>query len=191
MRDDYEELRLRFTGTTPLLMRSGRLADPLDEHSIALQRVTSKRAKTRSDHELIARLEWRGSLWLSAGRPCVPAEAIEAAMTGAARTRRAGATVRAAMVVQESPLLRYDGPDVEDLFEAPGFVHRCGVRIGTRRTMRTRPKFDAWSLDVTLAFVPSAVDGTTLLEIADIAGRMIGLGDFRPRFGRFRVDPVG
>ena len=96
------------------------------------------------------------------------------------------------MHVRESPRLIYGGPDdLDALFEDPGFVHRCGVRVGTRRTMRTRPKFDQWSLHVVLTFKPTSIDAANLLEIAEIAGLMVGIGDFRPRFGRFRVEPVG
>ena len=185
-------MRLRLVGVAPLLMRSGRLADPLDAHSMALHKVTSKRLKTHADHQVIARLEWRGSLWLAAGRPCVPAEAVEAALVAAGRTLRRGTVVRSAVVVGESPMLSYVGPEsVEDLYEAGGFVHRCGVRVGTRRLMRTRPMFTEWSLVVALTYLPSLIDGDTLLEIATLAGRLVGLGDFRPRFGRFRVEPAG
>ena len=187
-----QEIRLRLIGVAPLLMRSGRLADPLDPHSIALQRSTSKRLKTIADHQMIARLEWRGSLWLAEGRPCVPAEAVEAALVAAGKTLRCGSLVRSAVVVSESPALSYVGPEsVEDLYEAGGFVHRCGVRIGTKRLMRTRPMFSDWSLVVSLSYLPPLIDGDTLLEIATLAGRLVGLGDFRPRFGRFRVEPDG
>ena len=185
----HQDLALRLIGTAPLLMHAGRLADPLDEYAVALHRVTSKRVKTVADHRQIARIEWRGGLWLSSGSPCVPAEAIEAAMVAAGRTRRAGGLVRAAMHVRESPRLIHRGSeDLDALFEDPRFVHRCGVRVGTRRTMRTRPRFDEWSLDVALTFMPTSIDAATLLEIAGMAGLMVGIGDFRPRFGRFRVE---
>lgn len=192
MKPLQEDLELRFVGTKPLLMHSGRLADPLDEHAVALHRITSKRAKTTADHRQIARIEWRGGLWLSAGSPCIPAEAIEAALAEAGRTRRAGRLVKAAVHVRESPLLVHDGSDdLEALFEDARFVHRCGVRVGQRRTMRTRPKFDVWSLQTVLTYTPSSIDAANLLEIAEIAGHMVGIGDFRPLFGRFRVEPVG
>jgi hypothetical protein len=40
---DSESVTLRLVGTKRLLMHSGRLADPLDEASKALGRLTSKR----------------------------------------------------------------------------------------------------------------------------------------------------
>ena len=181
----HADLRLRLTGVSPLLMRAGQLADPLNAHSQALHRVTSKRLKTLEDHRLIAQIEWRGSLWLAQGRPCIPAEAIESAMVASAKSRRLGSLVRSAVLVRDTPLLDYEGPiDLDELY-SPAFVHRCGVRVGTRTTMRTRPRFEFWSVDVALSYIPSSIDGTTLLEIAKHAGEMVGLGDHRPRFGRF------
>lgn len=189
---NYEELSLRFTGVAPLLMRAGHLADPLNEHAVALHQVTSKRQKSASDHRLIARLEWRGSLWLAGGRPCVPAEAIEAAMVAAGKSRRFGTRIRAGVFVRDSPLLQYDGPDdIEALFEEKNFVYRCGVRINTARTMRTRPRFNTWAIDVTLSFLPAMINRNDLQDIAGYAGEVIGIGDYRPRFGRFLAEPVG
>jgi hypothetical protein len=188
----HEDLRVRFTGIAPLLMRAGQLADPLNPHAQALHRFTSKRVKTRADFEAIARIEWRGSLWLRNQVPCVPAEAIEAAMVAGGKGRRAGTLVRAAVIVRETPLLQYAGPaDLNELYADPAFVHRCGVRVTNRTTMRTRPQFPIWSLVATLSYLPSLIDGTTLLEIATVAGATVGLGDYRPRFGRFLVEAAG
>ena len=73
----------------------------------------------------------------------------EAALVAARKTRRLGSLVRSSVVVSESPQLAYKGPEaVDDLFETEGFVHRCGVRGGNNRLMRTKPKFDRWTLDV-------------------------------------------
>ena len=56
--------------------------------------------------------------------------------------------------------------------------------------MRTRPRFHQWSIVTTVSYRPSAIDRSTLLEIARFAGAMVGVGDFRPRFGRFSVEAV-
>src|SRR5882757_911382 len=67
-----ERIRLRLEGTRPLLMHSGRLADPLDPAALDLAHITAKRPKTRADLEEISRREWYGGLWLHGGRPCIP-----------------------------------------------------------------------------------------------------------------------
>ncbi len=185
------EMTLRLTGTAPLLMRNGRLADPLDPYAKALNRLTSKRAKTIADHEAIARVEWTGGLWLCDGRPCIPAEALESALVKAAKARRAGSLLRAALTVHESMPIEHGGPaDVDELYGLPTFRHRCGVRIGTRTAIRTRPRFDEWRVTATLSFASSMIEAASVREIARHAGEMVGIGDWRPRFGRFRVDDV-
>jgi hypothetical protein len=92
-----ETIRLRLVGAAPLLMHSGALAEPLDERSINLAAVTSKRMKTRADHEEISRLEWSGGLWLHDERPCLPALAVKAAVVDAARTRKKGKAATAGL----------------------------------------------------------------------------------------------
>ncbi|RYB04325.1 hypothetical protein [Lichenibacterium ramalinae] len=184
-----ETIRLRLTGVAPLLMHSGRLADPLDPYAKQLARLTAKRAKTDADLEEIARVEWTGGLWLADGAPCVPAEALEAAIVQAGKARRAGSLMRAAMTVRDSMPIEHDGPAEPALLWADAaYRHRCGVRIGARTTIRTRPRFDRWAVTATLRFEPSIVDSTMVTDLARHAGDLVGLGDWRPRFGRFRVD---
>lgn len=186
------DLTLRLVGVAPLLMHAGRMADPMDPFAQRLAALTSKRAKTQADHQQIAKVEWHGGLWLAGGRPCVPAEALEAAMVRAGRSRRAGSLLRAALTVRDSMPLRHPGPeDLDALWADVAFRHRCGVRIGTRTAIRTRPRFDDWSVVATLTYAPSMVDASTLLDVARHAGDAVGIGDWRPRFGRFRVDDAG
>lgn len=186
----YEELKLDLVGVAPLLMHSGRLADPLDSHATAIARIAAKRMKTPSDHEKMAELEWNGGLWLTDGRPSIPSEAIEACFVAAGKARRMGPKIKAGVTIQFSPRLLYDGHlQLEELFRDKRFVYRCGVRINNRTVIRTRPRFDQWSVSVCVAFLPSMVDRATMIEIACYAGEMIGLGDYRPRFGRFRTQP--
>lgn len=187
-----DEITFRLVGTAPLLMRSGRLADPLDDYAVALARVTSKRAKTPSDHRAAARLEWLGGLWLADGRPCIPAEALEAALVAGAKARRAGTVFRAAVAVRDSLTLEHDGPaDLEELYADRRFALRCGVRVNNRTVVRTRPRFPLWSATATVSYLPDMVDLATLRDVARLAGDMVGIGDWRPRFGRFRVESAG
>jgi len=54
-----------------------------------------------------------------------------------------------------------------------------------------RPRFDEWGFDVTLSVDQSQIAIATIRELVDIAGKRVGLGDFRPKckgtFGRFAV----
>lgn len=67
------------------------------------------------------------------------------------------------------------------------------------RVMRHRPRLDAWSISARAFVDESLVPLDLVLEILNHAGRIKGLGDFRPQkggpFGRFQVtrfeDAVG
>ena len=183
-----ENIHLKFVGICPLLMHSGRLADPLDPSTMALAAVTGKRKKTRADHERIAELEWYGSLWLDGLRPCLPCEAIEATFADGAQTRNKGSVARAGLVVNSPARLDYEGPDsLEDLWTDEKFRLRTGVRVRNSRTMRTRPRFPVWSAHVTASFLPTLLDRTEVVEFFRIAGSL-GVGDWRPRYGKFIVE---
>jgi hypothetical protein len=186
-----ETIHLKFTGDRPLLMHSGRLSDPLDPIVHELSKITGKRMKTRADHEEIARIEWYGGLWLSNGRPCIPPEAIEGAFITAARSRRKGKQACAGLLVEGPALLDYDGPKVPDeLWKDESFRLRHGVRVNNARTMRTRPRFANWSAKVTTTFLPTLLNRAEVIEIFHIAGFLVGIGDWRPKYGKFAVQSL-
>ena len=188
---DADTIKIRLIGDRPLLMHSGRLADPLDEIARNLAKVTSKRMKTRADHEEIARIEWYGGLWLSDGRPCIPSEAIEASFATAARAKKRAKQARAGVMVMGPSLLDYDGPrDIDKLWKDPEFRLRRPVRVGNARTMRTRPRFSIWRADAVVTFMPTLLDRAEMLDIFGIAGSQEGIGDWRPRYGRFTVELI-
>ena len=55
------------------------------------------------------------------------------------------------------------------------------------RVTRYRPRFDEWGLRFTIQVTDDQLPLEVLKEILDYAGRSVGIGDFRPRFGRFIV----
>jgi len=189
---DCETINMRLVGTKRLIMHNGQLADPLADATKALARLTGKRVKTEADHLEIGRVEWNGGLWLDGGRPCVPAEALIATFVGAARTRKRGDEARAGLVVTENALLDYPGPkDLDQLWLNPAFRLRTSVRVRGARTMRTRPRFDDWSLRFTARYLASVLDRDEVIELYRIAGFMRGIGDWRPLNGTFEVEVIG
>ncbi|HEV2627614.1 MAG TPA: hypothetical protein VGV41_03090 [Pseudolabrys sp.] len=187
-----DTMRLRIVGERPLLMHSSRLADPLDPAAIDLARVTSKRHKTKADHEEVARLEWYGGLWAVGGVPCLPAEALEASFAKAAALRRKTRQARAGFMVTEPAVVVFAGPTtIDELWADSRFRLRRSVAVGNARTMRTRPMFPVgWSADVTASYLPTLLDRSEVLEIFQIAGAQVGIGDWRPRYGRYKAELI-
>jgi hypothetical protein len=182
-------LSFRIVGTAPFLMHNGNLADPLDPHAKRMASISGKRRKTEADHARLAQLEFLGSLYLRDGKPCIPAEMIEAAIVRGAAQNRRGLKARAGIVVTENILLKYSGPtDPSALWENQAFQLRCPVRVGATRIMRTRPMFKEWAAELQVEFMPGLLNPQDVQHFLTIAGEQIGIGDWRPRFGRFRVE---
>jgi len=186
-----ETLRIRLTGERPLLMHSARLADPLDPITVELARLTGKRDKTTADHEQVSKVEWHGGLWLRDNKPCIPSEAIEATFIAAAKTRRKGRQAKAGFLCNVSPLLEYEGPaDLASLWNDKAFRFRFPVSVNNSKVMRTRARFPTWHVTAEVEFLPSLLNRNDVLEIFEIAGFREGLGDWRPKFGKFSVTPI-
>lgn len=59
--------------------------------------------------------------------------------------------------------------------------------IQRNRIVKSRPKFNSWELDFTISFNKDRIRKETLKEILVEAGQAKGVGDYRPKFGRFEV----
>lgn len=180
-------------GIAPLLMHSARLADPLDDATKALAKVTGKRKKTDDDHFEVSRLEFLGSLYVSQEfGPFIPGANLEACLfKGASRTKQGTALKSALLIPQNVNPLIYVGPRAADeLWKNEQFVHRASVKVGTSRVIRTRPVFPAWQVVFEGELDTEVVDQGSLENIVETAGRLVGLGDWRPRFGRFKVNQI-
>ncbi len=56
------------------------------------------------------------------------------------------------------------------------------------RVVRTRPIFQEWAANINLELEDDFVDEGSVRRWVEVAGRQCGLMDWRPRFGRFRVE---
>jgi hypothetical protein len=185
-------LKFRITGVAPWIPHNGLLADPLYEFSKRIKKVTALRKKTEADLEEMARLEFLGGLYLKDGEPCIPGEMIEAALAGkggAARKNKSGAQAAAGLFVPNPAKLEYDGPkDPNELWKDYRFRFRVPAKVGMAKVMRTRPIFEQWSAVVEVHYNPDLVDRDRVIDWIVQAGAEVGIGDWRPRYGRFTVE---
>lgn len=181
---------ITITGTAALLMHNGRLADPLDPAAKALKAATAKRTKTDADHENVSHLEFIGGLYYDPDLgPYIPAANIWKTLHIAAKKTKQGKQIEEGLVIlSDVNPLAYDGPrDIAGLWANKNFVHRATVRNQTSRIARTRPYFSQWRVSADGDLDESVMNLTDLQAIADKAGALVGLGDWRPRFGRFEA----
>jgi hypothetical protein len=67
-------------------------------------------------------------------------------------------------------------------------IDERSVVIGKARIIRARPRFDEWSATFTIKYDQQLVDEPKMIvDILADAGDRFGAGDYRPRFGRFKV----
>lgn len=184
---------VKIVGVSPLIMHSGRGIDPLDEFSIEKAKITAKRTKkTEEDIQELYRLDFMSGLYIDQdNHPAVPGENIEAMIRDGAKATRNGKTATAGILSDGVWKLSYpDGPKSPDeLWAKRGkYMDKRAVKVSTSRVIRVRPKFTEWSLDFELLLNTGIVSASKVREWLDTAGTMVGLGDFRPRFGRFLVE---
>lgn len=185
----YQESKFEIVGVAPLMMHSIRLANPLDQAAKAIKAVSSKRKKTEDDHEAMARLEFLGSLYRDdAGHYIIPAPAWEACIVEGAKSQKSGKIAKSGIFVADDTTIRYAGPkDPEARYADPSCVDYRAVRVQSARLMRCRPIFRGWSATLTVSHDPRVVAADTLRQWLEIAGRLVGVLEYRPRFGRFDV----
>lgn len=205
------QVRMRFVGVAPgLVLHSARTVDPFDEIGRAMKEITSKTAKqkTDTDQRLLANLEWLAGLTLGQDfhlkhneedvllpeglQVVIPTDYIEGVLREGAKKNRKGKDFSAGCFVEHpSPLLDGNGkglPQVHELYWKQKFRLRKTVVVSRGRLMRTRPWFVQWSLETTVSFYPEIVNERDIVTAAEKAGYYVGLGDHRPKFGRFLVE---
>jgi hypothetical protein len=186
---NMKSVEITFTGTRPLLMHNGRMALPLDPHTKALKEITGKRKKTEADLEEIARREWIGSLYYDDELgPYLPGENLEKCLVEGARKHKLGTYLQQGFQVEDDIVaLEYDGPRDLDGMKAAGerFWFDAGVKQGQGRVQKRRPLFRQWSLRFTGTYDPTVCELDYIMTAAITAGARVGIGDWRPRYGRF------
>lgn len=119
----------------------------------------------------------------------LPGEYVRQAIIGAARFRQDPRSPRkSAMDLFKAGVVSLT--ELADLDVAePDYIDRRRVLIQRSAITRERPALkEGWTATVELmVLLPEYIDRTTLIDVLTNAGRLIGVGDFRPTYGRFAV----
>lgn len=182
------DFRITIEGTDALLMHWSRLANPLDPAAKAVKKLTGKRNKTDDDYAELAHVEWVGGMYHDPDvGPYVPGDNIWRSLYDAAKKQKKGPRIKEGVFVATAiNPLAYTGPrDLDGLWADENFRHFASAKVGTSRVPRCRPRFRQWKTAADGVLDANVLDLAELQQIAETAGAMIGLGDWRPRFGRF------
>lgn len=184
-------LSIRITGTSPLLMQAETLANPLHPLTKAHKAVSGKRKKSDDDYLWLMESEWSASMYHDDDLgPYLPALNLEGCIAEAGKIHRLGKTIKQAVqVVTDRAKLEYDGPrKKEAMWKAERFRDVRGVSVMGKKVMRCRPIFLNWATEFDIEYMEDVLDRDDLIRIIEEAGRRIGVGTYRPRFGRFAVE---
>ena len=183
-------LQVKITGAASLLMHSDRFANPLDPLTKQHKEMTGKRKKTDDDLIAIAKSEFIGGCyWNEKTGFFIPAQNLDACLINAAKLQKLGVKFKQGVhvVEDELPLIGYEKMTPEKLWEDPTKRDARGVKVGTSKIIRYRPIFREWTLRATVAINEDVVNIGEVKKALEDAGNLIGLGDYRPRYGRFTV----
>lgn len=70
----------------------------------------------------------------------------------------------------------------------PDFIDRRLVRVNNSAVDRQRPGFKNWALEFEIQVMEDQINKEVVRQVLEHAGRQVGIGDFRPRYGRFAIE---
>jgi len=194
-----KSIKFTITGIRPMLLHNGLMADPTNPFTIAIKKITSKGSKkmTDADYKERDRLEWEAGLYWSETEDAIaiPSDNIERCIQEGAKKNRLGKDFAAGVLLSEPEVVlqhRKAGKTKEEIYADPAYTLRKGVKVQLSRVIRIRPMIPpGWKLTFTVEFDEDIVNAADVIEAVQKAGALIGLGDWRPKFGRFSVEVIG
>lgn len=171
-------VEISIQGTAPLLFHRWN-CDAVEAKAKAAK---GSAAKKTDDIESYVYRDGEGNL-------CLPGEYLRQSIINAAKfqqdprsPRKSAMDLFKAALVSLTELASLGTPDWDYEDRRRVMVQRSGVT-------RVRPAMaDGWEASITfMVNIPEYVSPILLRRVVDDAGRLVGVGDFRPTFGRFNV----
>lgn len=204
------KLSITIKGTADLINHNGQTADPRNEFAKQMRAISSKRKKTDADFDQLAKIEWFAGLYVGrtkddakdTARLTIPSHVIEAALVGGAKKSKRGVQAKSGLFVTDAGTLDFPGSPatalakdelkawLDELFDQGENTLTVGVKVGQAKVMRTRPKFDGWHSTFVAEYDDAVLTFGDVQEILEDAGRLVGVGDWRPKYGRFAVASI-
>jgi hypothetical protein len=190
MPNGYTILRVEIAGDGGMVMHNGQTANPLNPYAKAIKQISGKRKKVDADHEAMAEIEWEAGLYLDDDKGVyLPGYVVEACIVNGAKKTKDGQTAKTCLFVDGDAQFFVDSKPVklDELRGNPKYQLAVPVKVQTSRVMRTRPMFKNWSSKFTLLVMKDVANTVAVKSWVENAGSLVGLCDWRPRYGRFRI----
>ena len=188
-----KSLKVKIKGVAPFISHSGEMANPMNPYSLKMKEFTSKRKKTESDYLKMSEIEWYGGLYIGNKNDIIiPPHVLQAMVDKAGKSIRLTDKFKQGVYITDPAKFSHKGPkDIKKLWEDEKFryVRLVNVKNGSSKVkvLRTRPIFNEWEAEFEIKYLDSVVDRSDLERAMTHAKDACGLGDERPRFGRFEI----
>jgi hypothetical protein len=166
------------TGTSPFLFHRWSV-EGVEEKSKAAK---GSKAKKTDDLESYVYRNPQGEL-------CIPGEYLRMAIIGAAKFRQDPRSPRKSAMDLFKAAVAVLHPLASLGINDWSYVDKRRVMVQRNGITRSRPAIEAgWKVQFLIqVLLPEYVPQDVLNEVIQSAGRLIGIGDFRPTYGRFQV----
>lgn len=189
-------VEIKARGTSPLLMNR------MSESTLEGLRTKIKKAKSKDiGNTRTPREDAEPKVYTAHGVPSLPGENLMSCLIAAGvfvrlDQKRQVSTGKSTMLPGLMSLLTLHLPIVDPDTGATAVWEpdvRKGVNPnGNEAVCICRPRFDRWSFRASIDIDDAEIGENTIRQLWDLAGRRIGLGDFRPArkgvFGQFVVE---
>ncbi|MFO1163526.1 MAG: hypothetical protein U1E60_32150 [Reyranellaceae bacterium] len=186
-----EAIEFRLTGVSPgLMVNNPQTVNPFNEYTQRMKEITDRRKRSDDDLRDLLKLKWRAALYYDDKiGPYLPAICVWRSIHDAAKISRGGKTIeRGLHIAQDRLAIEYDGPrDAEALYASPKFVDVRDASPGGKRVTACRPVFIEWQMTAPFFYEPSLLNERDLVAAVQTAGKLVGVGTYRQRFGRFEA----
>ena len=191
-------------GVSPLLLSNNLCSDPLSLAAKDKKFFTDKGKKVDEDHLNLRLIDWvHSGYWSKPGKVVIdeqenavsfdgfsdltlPSQNFARCLRNGATAFRLGKEVNRALIVENEPLIDYDGPKAaNDMVANSKFILTSPVVRKQSTNWVTRLVLPQWSVDYTVSVDDERISVSDLERIVQNAGRFEGLGTWRPRYGRF------
>lgn len=196
-------LKVKWVGVRPLIMHSAAMIDPDNAFVRQIDKLKKTlKQKKKDDFEgkeevrrQIERAEWEGAMyWNSNDGLFLPGDNIFACIIAGARKSKCGKQAEQAIIpISDTPITtKSKTKNLDTMYSDPEFQLRYAVRIPPKtgaRIMKVRPMAPTgWNLAFNVEYDKDILPTEDLKEAITNAGVLYGVGDWRPKFGRFNVE---
>lgn len=196
-----EQTKIKITGTRPLLLCRGENANPFDPQARAIKTISQKTKKTDEDYENLARFQFYSSAYYDEeiGIYMPVDNLLKCCENGAAKYKESP-LVKSQLLIKGfvgkeldngAAEIIYQGPrTLEALYADKRFVSlRMGKIPSTKKSILiARAIFMEWSIEFLCEC--SGITRERLMDYWKAAGRLIGIGAWRPRHGLFTAEII-